>query len=36
MKFESNLPIYVQIFVYLKRQIITGSLNVGFNLPSVI
>ncbi len=35
MKFESNLPIYVQIVDYLKRQIITGSLKEGDKLPSV-
>ena len=35
MKFESNLPIYIQIVDYIKRQIITGSLKEGEKLPSV-
>ncbi|WFA09069.1 GntR family transcriptional regulator [Tissierella sp. Yu-01] len=35
MKFENNLPIYVQIVDYLKRQIISGILKEGDKLPSV-
>lgn len=35
MKFENNLPIYVQIVEYLKRQIISGILKEGDKLPSV-
>lgn len=35
MKFESNLPIYVQIVDYIKRQIIKKELKEGDKLPSV-
>lgn len=35
MKFENNLPIYIQIGDYIKRQIINGSLKEGDKLPSV-
>jgi DNA-binding transcriptional regulator YhcF (GntR family) len=35
MKFENNLPIYVQIVDYLKSQIISGVLKEGDKLPSV-
>lgn len=35
MKFNDNLPIYVQIIEYIKRQIITLELKGGDKLPSV-
>jgi DNA-binding transcriptional regulator YhcF (GntR family) len=35
MDFNSNLPIYIQIVDYIKRQIITGTLKEGDKLPSV-
>lgn len=35
MKFESNLPIYVQIVDLIKRQIVTSELKEGDKLPSV-
>ncbi|NLL81457.1 MAG: GntR family transcriptional regulator [Tissierellia bacterium] len=35
MNFDNNLPIYVQIGDYLKRQIISGKLKEGDKLPSV-
>ena len=35
MNFENNLPIYVQIVDYIKRQIIKESLKEGDKLPSV-
>lgn len=35
MKFQSNLPIYVQIVDYIKRQIIKKELKEGDKLPSV-
>lgn len=35
MNFENNLPIYIQIMDYLKRQIITSALKEGEKLPSV-
>ena len=35
MKFENNLPIYVQIVDLIKRQIVTSELKEGDKLPSV-
>lgn len=35
MKFDDNLPIYIQIIEYIKRQIITLELKEGDKLPSV-
>lgn len=35
MKFNNNLPIYIQIMDYVKRQIITQELKEGNKLPSV-
>ena len=35
MKFNDNLPIYVQIIEYIKRKIITLELKGGDKLPSV-
>lgn len=35
MKFNDNLPIYIQIMDYIKRQIITMELKGGDKLPSV-
>lgn len=33
--FDNNLPIYVQIMSYLKKQIIVGKLKSGDKIPSV-
>lgn len=35
MDFDNNLPIYIQIVDYIKRQIIIGILKEGDKLPSV-
>lgn len=35
MKFNNNLPIYIQIMDYIKKQIITQELREGDKLPSV-
>lgn len=35
MNFDNNLPIYIQIGDYIKRQIISGELKEGEKLPSV-
>ena len=35
MKFNDNLPIYIQIIEYIKRKIITMELKGGDKLPSV-
>lgn len=35
MNFNDNLPIYIQIIEYIKRQIITLELKGGDKLPSV-
>lgn len=35
MNFNDNLPIYIQIMDYIKRQIITQELKEGDKLPSV-
>ena len=35
MKFNDNLPIYIQIIDYLKRKIVTNELKEGEKLPSV-
>lgn len=35
MKFNDNLPIYIQIVEYIKRKIITLELKGGDKLPSV-
>lgn len=35
MEFDNNLPIYIQIMDYIKRQIAVGELKEGEKLPSV-
>lgn len=35
MKFDNNLPIYIQIMNYIKRQIVIGKLEEGAKLGSV-
>ena len=35
MEFDNNLPIYIQIMNYLKKQIISGQLKEGDKLYSV-
>ncbi len=35
MKFNDNLPIYIQIMNYLKSKIVTGELKPNDKLPSV-
>lgn len=35
MEFDNNLPIYLQIMNYLKREIVTGRLQAGDKIPSV-
>lgn len=35
MKFEDNIPIYIQIINYVKRMIIVEELKKGDKLPSV-
>lgn len=35
MRFDSNLPIYIQIMDYIKSQIVTGKLKEGDKLSSV-
>jgi len=35
IEFNNNLPIYVQIMNYLKKQIIVGKLKPGDKIPSV-
>lgn len=35
MKFENNLPIYIQIVDYMKLQIVNGAIKEGEKLPSV-
>lgn len=35
MNFDSNLPIYIQIMDYIKRQMIIGELKEGDKLESV-
>lgn len=35
IEFDNNLPIYLQIMNYLKRQIVSGSLLAGDKIPSV-
>lgn len=35
MKFEENMPIYIQIMNYIKRRIITQEYKKGDKLPSV-
>lgn len=35
MNFNNNLPIYVQIMDYIKRQIVSKELGEGDKLPSV-
>lgn len=34
MKFDTNTPIYIQIIDSIKKDIITGKLNIGDKLPS--
>jgi len=35
MEFDNNLPIYLQIMQYIKKQIVTGTLKAGDKIPSV-
>lgn len=35
IEFDNNLPIYLQIMNYIKRQIVTGRLKAGDKIPSV-
>lgn len=35
IEFDNNLPIYVQIMSYLKKQIVAGKLRSGDKIPSV-
>lgn len=35
MKFKDNLPIYIQIMRYIKKDIVTAKLKAGEKLPSV-
>ncbi|MEC2346869.1 GntR family transcriptional regulator, partial [Paenibacillus barengoltzii] len=35
IEFDNNLPIYLQIMNYLKREIVTGRLKAGDKIPSV-
>ena len=34
MEFENNIPIYIQVFYQIKKDIISGKLSLGANLPS--
>lgn len=35
IELDNNLPIYLQIMNYIKRQIVTGALQAGDKIPSV-
>lgn len=35
LKFDENLPIYIQIMDYIKKKIIIGEIKEGGKLPSV-
>ncbi|WP_413375806.1 GntR family transcriptional regulator [Paenibacillus taichungensis] len=35
IEFDNNLPIYLQIMQYIKRQIVIGTLKAGDKIPSV-
>jgi len=35
LKFDENLPIYIQIMDYIKKKIIIGEIKEGEKLPSV-
>jgi GntR family transcriptional regulator len=35
VEFDNNLPIYIQIMHYIKKQIVTGRLKEGDKIPSV-
>ncbi|MBA9084386.1 DNA-binding transcriptional regulator YhcF (GntR family) [Fontibacillus solani] len=35
IEFDNNLPIYLQIMNYIKREIVTGKLKAGDKIPSV-
>lgn len=35
LEFDNNLPIYLQIMNYIKREIVTGKLKAGDKIPSV-
>jgi len=35
IEFDNNLPIYLQIMNYIKKEIVTGKLNAGDKIPSV-
>ncbi|RCX15334.1 DNA-binding transcriptional regulator YhcF (GntR family) [Fontibacillus phaseoli] len=35
VEFDNNLPIYMQIMDFIKREIVTGRLKAGDKIPSV-
>ncbi|WP_138752860.1 GntR family transcriptional regulator [Paenibacillus sinopodophylli] len=35
IEFDNNLPIYLQIMNYIKKEIITGKLKAGDKIPAV-
>jgi len=35
LKFDENLPIYIQIMDYIKKKVIIGEIKEGGKLPSV-
>lgn len=35
LEFDNNLPIYLQIMNYIKREIVSGRLKAGDKIPSV-
>lgn len=35
MNFDNNIPIYIQLVEYLKKEIILGKFKIGERLPSV-
>lgn len=35
MNFNNNLPIYVQIMDYIKKELLKGNITIGEKLPSV-
>lgn len=35
MEFDPNIPIYIQIMTYIKKEIVTGRLHEGNKVPSV-
>ncbi|WP_028399337.1 GntR family transcriptional regulator [Ectobacillus panaciterrae] len=35
MEFDPNIPIYIQLMTYIKKEIVTGRLHEGNKVPSV-